>query len=211
MAERRHDRETPTRGPGADLPLVEHRARQPPVPARWPARSVVTAVATATLLTACGTTGPDTTSPRTSTAPTAAATPTSAPAVPGPTPTSTSPTTPSGRFIPATTPVSEFYAPSRNISCEIDDATTGNPRASVLCETFTPAQSVTMVADGSLQTCTGAQCESNPGLGTPVLSYGDSTGVGPFTCTSTVTGMVCTAIGGRGFSISRSGITPIGG
>ncbi len=118
---------------------------------------------------------------------------------------------PTGTFIPATTPVFEFYSPSQNISCEIDYAVTGTPTESVYCETGTPAQSVVMASDGSLKTCSGMQCESNAGVDTPTLAYGDSTGVGPFRCTSTVEAMVCTATGGKGFSISRSGITPIGG
>ncbi len=98
-----------------------------------------------------------------------------------------------------------------NISCEIDYVTTGTPTESVLCETFSPAQSVVMSADGSLKTCYGEQCGSNPGLDTPTLAYGDSTGVGPFRCTSTAAAMVCTVTGGQGFDISRSGIMPIGG
>jgi hypothetical protein len=68
-----------------------------------------------------------------------------------------------------------------------------------------------MSADGSLRTCYGMQCGSNAGLNTPTLDYGDSTGVGPFKCTSTVAAMVCTVTSGKGFSISRAGITPING
>ncbi len=68
-----------------------------------------------------------------------------------------------------------------------------------------------MSADGSLRTCYGMQCGSNAGVNTPTLAYGDSTGVGPFTCTSTLAAMICTVTGGKGFRISRTGITPING
>jgi len=123
--------------------------------------------------------------------------------------TASSSTTAPGHFIPATTPVYEFYSPSQNISCEIDYVLRGTQ--SVLCTTMSPTQSVVMSAEGSLRTCYGAQCGSNAGVNTPTLAYGDSTGVGPFRCTSTVAAMICTVTSGKGFSISRSGITTING
>ena len=131
--------------------------------------------------------------------------------LPGATSTSTTTTTSPGRFIPATTPVYEFYSPSQNISCEIDYVTSGTPTESVLCTTMSPTQSVVMSADGSLRTCFGMQCGSNAGLNTPTLAYGDSTAVGPFKCTSTKAAMICTVTSGKGFSISRAGFTPIDG
>lgn len=117
---------------------------------------------------------------------------------------------PAGHYIPATTPVYEFYSPSQNISCEIDYGTigSGTTRHSVFCETISPPQSVEMSADGSLQTCSGMQCLGNAGLNTPTLAYGDTAGVGPFRCTSAVAAMTCTVTGGKGFSISRAGIAP---
>jgi hypothetical protein len=133
--------------------------------------------------------------------------------LPSGTSTSTTATTSSGQFIPATTPVYEFYSPSQNISCEIDYGTVdpGTTSQSVYCETMSPTQSVVMAPDGSLKTCYGMQCGSNAGLNTPTLAYGDSTGVGPFRCTSTMSAMICTVTSGKGFSISRSSITPING
>jgi hypothetical protein len=125
------------------------------------------------------------------------------------TPVSTS--VPIGQFVPATSPVFEFYSPSHNISCEIDYVVTNAANGSAYCTTGTPTRSVVMATDGSLKTCDGEMCGSNAGVGTPTLAYGNSTGVGPFLCTSTVQAMVCTVTGGKGFSISRSGITPIGG
>lgn len=123
--------------------------------------------------------------------------------------TSTSTTT-SGRFVPGTSPNYEFMSPSRNISCEITYGQ-GAPTETAYCETNTPIESVTMSPDGSYRICSGPQCGSNPGVGTPTLAYGDSTGLGPFRCTSTTGGMVCTAEGGKGFEISTSGITPVAG
>jgi len=38
----------------------------------------------------------------------------------------------------------------------------------------------------------------------PVLSYGDSLDVGPFTCTSVKTGMTCMNAQGHGFTLSRA-------
>jgi hypothetical protein len=123
-------------------------------------------------------------------------------------PQTTTSTASEGRFIPGTTGTYEFLSPSSNISCEITYSP-GAPESSAYCETNSPTQSVTMTADGTLKTCSGPECGSNAGVGTPTLAYGDSTGVGPFLCTSTVMGMVCTATGGKGFKIATSGITPI--
>jgi hypothetical protein len=76
---------------------------------------------------------------------------------------------------------------------------------------MSPTRSVAMSADGSLRTCNGTQCGSNAGVNTPTLAYGDSTGVGPFRCTSTPNAMNCTVTSGKGFSISRTGITSLNG
>jgi len=100
----------------------------------------------------------------------------------------------------------EFASPSGNISCELDDPTISG-KIVALCETTTPARSVTMNATGSYTTCTGVQCLGNAGMNTPILAYGQATGIGPFVCRSATTGITCTA-DGKGFLISRSGITP---
>jgi hypothetical protein len=99
----------------------------------------------------------------------------------------------------------EFFSPSGNISCEIDYHRAGLTAA--YCQTLTPPQSVKMDVTGSYKTCMGEQCLGNPATGTPTLAYGEATGVGPFLCTSAAIGVTCTAAG-RGFTISRSGITP---
>ncbi len=101
----------------------------------------------------------------------------------------------------------DFLSPTGNISCEIHYQVP-NIADSVYCQTFTPLQSVTMSADGTFKTCSGNDCIGNPGEGTPTLSYGASTGVGPFKCVSALSGITCTA-SGKGFEISKTGITAV--
>lgn len=101
----------------------------------------------------------------------------------------------------------EFFSPTKNISCEIDDTAT---LRQAFCETITPPRSVTMMVDGSLTRCTGQQCLGNAGENTPTLPYGSTTGTGPFRCTSTSLGMTCTVTSGKGFRIAAGGISPIG-
>jgi hypothetical protein len=157
----------------------------------------------ATVLSACSSnpsTAPTTTTRRaapSSTVPAGATTPTGATATTRPTPTLPMQTATGG----------EFLSPTGNISCEIDDTSSNQ---SVLCQTLSPPQSVTMTASGALTKCTGPQCSSNPGEDTPTLAYGTATGVGPFRCLSATTGMTCTVTGGKGFQISASGISQLG-
>jgi hypothetical protein len=100
----------------------------------------------------------------------------------------------------------EFLSPSGNISCEVDYQRAGLTQ--VFCQTATPARSVRMGVAGKYTTCTGERCLGNPGTGTPTLAYGRATGVGPFRCESAATGVTC-LVGGRGFRISTSGMTPV--
>jgi hypothetical protein len=160
----------------------------------------------ATVLSACSSnpsTAPTTTTSRaapSSTVPAGATTttgPTGATATTHPTPTLPMQTATGG----------EFLSPTGNISCEIDDTSSNQ---SVLCQTLSPPQSVTMTASGALTKCTGPQCSSNPGEDTPTLAYGTATGVGPFRCLSATTGVTCTVTGGKGFQISASGISQLG-
>jgi hypothetical protein len=88
-------------------------------------------------------------------------------------------TTPSTTAPPATTTLplqtpkrGEFYSPSGNISCEIDNV----PRVpTIYCQTLRPPRSATIKPNGSLTICTG-NCLGNPGLDTPTLAYGTATG-----------------------------------
>lgn len=111
------------------------------------------------------------------------------------------------RGVPRHTPHGgEFLSPSGNISCEIDNGYIGLHQ--VYCETFAPPEAVTMVVSGLLKKCPGERCLSNPGVNTPTLAYGSWTESGPFRCLSATSGVTCTA-SGRGFRISRSGITSV--
>ena len=100
-----------------------------------------------------------------------------------------------------------FLSPTKNIACNIEPAAP----VPVRCATFSPPQLVRMDPGGSITTCSGSQCDlGNPASGAPVLSYGIATGSGPYQCVSAVTGMTCTVTGGKGFTISRIGIQPVG-
>ena len=100
-----------------------------------------------------------------------------------------------------------FLSPTKNIACLID--VTANQL--LRCATFSPPRLATMTATRSITTCSGSQCNlGNPALGTPTLAYGSATGADPFECLSTVNGVTCTVTGGKGFTISRSGIKQIG-
>lgn len=163
-----------------------------------------TTVTAATLLVACSSTPtPSASSPKRSTGATAPSTTqrTSLPATSVPTNGTTA-------TIPLQTATAgEFFSPTKNISCEIDD--TASLRQ-VFCETISPPRSVTLTVDGSLSECTGQQCLGNAGENTPTLPYGLATGTGPFRCTSTSAGVTCTVTSGKGFEIAAGGISPVG-
>lgn len=102
-------------------------------------------------------------------------------------------------------------SPTRNIACGMYVPPASDP-AKVHCATFSPPRTADMTASGTVTTCSGSSCSlGNPAPDTPVLDYGAATGVGPFLCVSATTGMTCTVTGGRGFTISRSGVTLLGG
>jgi hypothetical protein len=104
-----------------------------------------------------------------------------------------------------------FSSPSGNISCQITHQYDTSPD-SAYCLSFTPPQNVSMDDQGVLSICSGGDsCLSNPPGGQPTLEYGRSKGIGPFVCLSETSGMTCNvASSGRGFTISRSGIAPVG-
>jgi serine/threonine-protein kinase len=105
-----------------------------------------------------------------------------------------------------------FHSPSNNIQCEIDYRRGSGTTDSVYCLSIDPPRNATMSSSGVLTSvCTaGDSCLSNPPQGEPTLPYGHTTGIGPFTCLSEYEGMRCTVTSGRGFTMSKSGITPVG-
>ena len=97
--------------------------------------------------------------------------------------------------------VFEFYAPaSSGVECEITTIST-------LCITNAPAQRAVLSAGGTLRTCKGVGCLSNPGLGTPTLLVNTVVHSGNFTCTAQAKSVTCQAKGHEGFTISKTGIT----
>jgi len=116
----------------------------------------------------------------------------------------------SGTLAPQTSTSTEFYSPSKNISCEIDNNFGPSAVTSTLCLTFSAPKSVTLQTDGSLTECSGQDCLSNAGVNTPTLGYGQSITLGPFTCASSTAGMKCTLANGDGFLISSSATTALG-
>jgi hypothetical protein len=112
---------------------------------------------------------------------------------------------------PVCTPtVCAFLSPSRNISCEIDYQRDPGIPDETYCQTMSPPQSARLSADGVVTNCVGSSCLGNAGVRTPTLGYGESTGIGPFSCQSQVNGVTCSVSSGRGFIISDAGVAPAG-
>jgi hypothetical protein len=103
-----------------------------------------------------------------------------------------------------------FHSPSGNIMCEIDFQRGGGDPDTAYCVSVEPPQNVSMNPAGVPTVCKGVSCLSNGPTDAFTLGYGQTTGLGPFTCSSEVSGMTCTVASGRGFTISRSGITTVG-
>lgn len=115
---------------------------------------------------------------------------------------------PSVTFVPIQRfPEGTFYSPSGNISCELNYHRDGQTLTS--CQAITPRVSVDMGVTGKYTiVCTGRSCGPLSPQPAPTLDYGTATGAGPFHCTSAATGVTCLA-DGKGFRISRSGVTPV--
>jgi hypothetical protein len=69
---------------------------------------------------------------------------------------------------------------------------------------------VTLKPDSTLAECSSAQCLANAGVGTPTLHYGVSIALGPFACSSSMSGITCKLANGDGFLIAKAGVTPLG-
>lgn len=106
----------------------------------------------------------------------------------------------------ASAKVSFFHSPSGNIQCEV--AANDSRGTYAYCQTFEPVQSVKLNAKGKSKVCRGATCVGDGPQDAFTLGYGKAVKVGGFRCTSRESGITCRVIGkGRGFKISRSGIT----
>src|ERR1700728_2187692 len=155
--------EMPARS-GASLPhddLGEPPFRVPPPYTRRMPRTLRVWLVRLSILPACAlalaacSSSPSTSSSST-TSTTKASTTTSSSAG-GASSTSTTPSTSetSGTLVPQTSTGTEFYSPSKNISCEIDDNFGPSAITSTLCLTISPPKSVTLKTDSSLTECSG--------------------------------------------------------
>jgi hypothetical protein len=115
----------------------------------------------------------------------------------------------SGTLVPQTSSSTEFFSPSKNISCEIDNGAS-SAMTGAFCLTMSPPKSVQLKSDSTLTECTGVSCLGNAGENTPTLAYGQSISLGPFTCASSTAGITCTLANGDGFLISSSATTALG-
>ena len=151
--------------------------------------------------------------------PTPVLTPTGAPAPPA-APPSSQPATPTPTpglqydanncqscYVPN---VTWFKTPSGNINCEIDYQRGYGIPDHVYCASISPRQAVTLKSSGVVTVCSDVSCMGDPPQGEPTLPYNHTTELGPFTCLSESSGVTCTVSSGRGFVISKSGITPAG-
>jgi hypothetical protein len=113
-----------------------------------------------------------------------------------------------GSAAAVTTPTRWFHSPSGNIQCEV--ASNGGTGAHAYCQTFSPARSAQLTANGALRVCRGVACLGNGPTTSTRLAYGSSIRVGPFACTSLTAGVRCIVVSSRrGFTISRGGIKQI--
>ena len=79
------------------------------------------------------------------------------------------------------------------------------------CQTYGPPTVVDMDASGRLRISHPKGCGCGPDPPPPHLAYGRSVSYGGFRCLSLETGVRCVVVrSGKGFLISRSGVTRIG-
>ena len=108
--------------------------------------------------------------------------------------------------------VVQFTTPSNNIECIYVPAG-GSPvykppgnMAELSCDRATPNYvRVQMSARGAVQQIPNPGDQPCCSVG-PVLNYGETWRVAPFSCTSERTGLTCRRDAGHGFSVSRAGI-----
>lgn len=108
-------------------------------------------------------------------------------------------------------PFVPFFGTPAGINCEIDYRRADLPD-SAYCMSVQPAQHVSMNTDGELSICRDSvDCLSDPPFDQPILRFGQSAEAGPFNCRSEAEGVTCTVSPSeRGFTISPSGIEPVG-
>ncbi|CAN5547701.1 hypothetical protein BH09ACT8_BH09ACT8_17950 [soil metagenome] len=109
-----------------------------------------------------------------------------------------------------------FVSPLAGISCEIDWQREGI-LDQVYCQNTSSPQTVILDGNGVLKTCRQppradgiTECNLGDPGDAPTLAYGQIARSGPFICQSEATGVTCTIPSGLGFTISPSGVVPVG-
>jgi hypothetical protein len=122
-----------------------------------------------------------------------------------------------GAHTPTPTPgPPAFRLPSGNIGCEM---TAGGVTCTIASETFTPppgaacdggttGHTVVLDAHGVSMPCVRGTPTSVAGQA-PVLNYGGTSTVGPYTCTSATNGVTCTTAQGVGFRLAREALVTL--
>jgi hypothetical protein len=94
-----------------------------------------------------------------------------------------------------------FHSPSGNIQCEVSSTY-------AYCQTFEPLQTAQLRRGGRTAVCSRRACTVGNGPeNATTLGYGRSIRVGPFRCSSAMSGMRCVVVtSGHGFTIARVGV-----
>lgn len=111
-----------------------------------------------------------------------------------------------------------FLSPNQRIGCVISFQAGPDSPDGVSCawNDGERAHTVKMAANGALDPCINPavqlidRCTAAALTGVPVLGYGQSAALGPFTCLADAAAITCTvAPAGKGFTMNSSGILPV--
>lgn len=110
-----------------------------------------------------------------------------------------------------------FQSPNRAIDCTVSvQSPSGTPDAAFCAwSDESRALTVTLLPSGALEPCINQfldqydNCTWQAQSALPVLGYGQTAVLGPFTCLAEAAAITCTAMpSGRGFTINSTGILP---
>jgi hypothetical protein len=109
-----------------------------------------------------------------------------------------------------TSTYTNFHSPSNNIECEMRTLEKEGLEPLTFCQSREPPHWASVSPDGRVKHG-GAEEVGNMPSGGAAIPYGGSESLGPWTCLSLNSGMRCTIASGKGFEISRSGVTELHG
>jgi hypothetical protein len=102
-----------------------------------------------------------------------------------------------------------FVMPSRNINCTVQqegvEGTTSDGWR-LYCVRFQPTPIVVILTKRGVETY-DSDGDQPSGQDRWVFTYGDPWESGPFECVSSQTGLTCTHTNGKGFKLSRKGVS----